>query len=343
MLKIVRGKINHSVWGEIGDLIKSLFVKLDDKKIIQEFEKEFALRVGVNYAKTMPFARYALYQILKYKDFPKGSEIIMPPITIKPMVDIILMLGLKPVFVDIELDTLCYDEDELKKAINKNTKAISITYLFGIVPNIENLITICKKNNIYIIEDFSHTLNASYNGKKIGTFGEASIYSSSSLKTVDTYIGGTVFTNDEKLYNYLNQVVDDLPQMPRIFLFKKILLNLARNIFSKSIIFTFVTNPLLYLLKNMNSSLYKKVLGARLNLKPIIVMPIDWTYRFTTLQALRGLKQLKLVDKLDSDKINNVKLFREKLGKENLNILASELKGSRNVYWQYPICINNVA
>jgi perosamine synthetase len=342
MLKIVRGKINHSTLGEVSDLISSLGIKLNNYDIVKEFESEFSKKIGTKYAKTMPFARYALYQILKYKDFPQGSEVIMPPITIKPMVDIILMLGLKPIFVDIELDTLCYDEDELKKAINESTKAISITYLFGIVPNIDNLITICKKNNLYVIEDFSHTLNASYNDKKIGTFGDVSIYSSSSLKTVDTYIGGTVFTNDEKLYKYLDDIVDKLPNMPRIFLFKKILLNLIRNIFSKSVVFTFITNPLLYLLKNLNSSIYKKVLGARLNLKPVVTMPIDWTYRFTSLQARRGLKQLKLVDKLDKDKIDNVNLFRKIISTENLIRLPKELLGSKNVYWQYPLCVNNV-
>jgi len=342
MLKIVRGKINHSIWSEVNDLFYSFFCKLDDYSIVKEFENEFRKRVGVKYAKTMPFARYALYQILKYKDFPKGSEIIMPPITIKPMVDIILMLGLKPIFVDIELDTLCYDEDELKKAINQNTKAISITYLFGVVPNIENLIDICKNNNLYIIEDFSHTLNASYNNKNIGTFGDASIYSSSSLKTVDTYIGGIVLTNDKKLYKHLDNIVDTLPNMPRVFLIKKILLNLVRNIFSKSLIFTFITNPLLYLLKNMNDSIYKKVLGARLNLKPVTIIPIDWTYRFTTLQAKRGLMQLKLVDKLDQDKIDNIKLFRKMLTNKYLNILPKELTGSKNVYWQYPIYIIDV-
>lgn len=342
MLKIVRGQINHSILGELSDLFFSLGSKLNNYDRVKEFENEFSKRVGTKYAKTMPFARYALYQVLKYKEFPNGSEIIMPPITIKPMVDIILMLGLKPIFVDIELDTLCYDENELKKAINENTKAILITYLFGIVPNIENLMTICKKNSLYIIEDFSHTLNASYKSKRIGTFGDVSIYSSSSLKTVDTYIGGTVFTNDENLYKYLDNIVDKLPEMPRMFLFKKILLNLVRNTFSKSLVFTFITNPLLYLLKNMNSSIYRKVLGARLNLKPVTTMPEDWTYRFTALQAKRGLRQLKLVDKLDNDKINNVKLFRKLITNKNLNILPVELVDSKNVYWQYPMYVNNV-
>jgi len=339
MLKIVRGKINHSILGEIGDLILSLVGKLDDYDKVRKYEDKFAKRVGVKYVKTMPFARYALYQVLKYKNFPKGSEIIMPPITIKPMIDIVLMLGLKPIFVDIELDTLCYDEKELKKVINVNTKAILITCLFGIVPNMDTLIAICKKNNLFIIEDFSHTLNAKYNNKNIGTFGDVSIYSSSSLKTVDTYIGGTIFTNDTKLYKYLDTIEDELPNMPRIFLIKKVLLNLARNLFSKRLVFTLITNPLLNLLKILNSTIHKKVLGARLNLKPVYSMPNDWSYRFTSLQAQRGLKQLDLVDELDQAKISNVNLFREIIANENAHLLPNELNESKNIYWQYPIYI----
>jgi dTDP-4-amino-4,6-dideoxygalactose transaminase len=71
-------------------------------------------------------------------------------------------------------------------------------------------------------------------------------------------------------------------------------------------------------------------------------MPKDWTFKFTSLQATRGLKQLKLVDKLDKDKINNVNLFREFLTDNNLYVLPKELEGSKNVYWQYPMYVNNV-
>lgn len=339
MLKIVRGRIYHQVLDEMRDMVHSLIGRLDDYALVEVFEKEFAKKIGTKYAKTLPFARLALFEILKYKNFPKGSEVIMPPITIKPMVDIIVMLGLKPVFVDIERDTLCFDEQELKNAINENTKAIFITYLFGIVPDMDTLIQISREANLLIIEDFSHTLNAHYKNKNIGTLGDVSIYSSSSLKTVDSYIGGTIFTNDEDFYIYLNSVVNDLPKMPRIFLFKKVLLNFARNLFSKSFVFTFITSPLLYVIKNANETLYKKILGARLNLKPITQMPEDWTYRFTSLQAKRGLKQLSLVQNVDTAKINNVHFFRKNLGEKFFNLLPTERPESKNVYWQYPLYV----
>jgi len=341
MLKIVRGRLYHSLWGEISDLLYSLVGTLDNSQVVQEFEKEMAKNIGIEFAKTMPFARYALYSILKYKDFPKGSEIIMPPITIKPMVDIVLMLDLKPIFIDIELDTLCFDANELEKNITSNTKAIFITYLFGIVPDVNKILDICKKNDLYVMEDFSHTMNGKYKNKNIGTLGDVSIYSSSSLKTIDTYIGGTVFTEDEKLYTFLDNINKKLPTMPRIFLFKKILLNFVRNLFSKSIIFTLITNPLLYILKNLNQTFYKKVLGARLNLKPVNNMPLDWTYKFTSLQAQRGLKELQKVNKVDKAKIYNVEKFRKIIEKKFFDILPKELDTSFNVYWQYPIYIKD--
>jgi dTDP-4-amino-4,6-dideoxygalactose transaminase len=95
------------------------------------------------------------------------------------------------------------------------------------------------------------------------------------------------------------------------------------------------------MIKYLNPQIYKKILGARLNLKPIKSMPTDWTYRFTTLQAKRGLKQLKLVDKLDKDKIKNVNYFRKNIDPKFLQLLPKELKKSKNVYWQYPIYIKN--
>ena len=89
MLRIVRGRVYHSILEEIYDLIAVFTTQLNNHKKVELFERALSKKVGVKYVKVMPFARYALYEVLKYKNFPKDSEIIMPPITIKPMVDIV--------------------------------------------------------------------------------------------------------------------------------------------------------------------------------------------------------------------------------------------------------------
>ena len=219
------------------------------KKIIYEFESEFAKYNGSKFCKAFPFARTAIYHSLKYKNFPKGSEVIMPPISIKGILDVVLELGLVPVFVDIDPKNLCFEESSLKEKINKNTKAIVITYLYGIVPNVKKIIKICKKNNLFIIEDFSHNLNSQFESKKIGTFGDVGVYSSSSIKTLDTFGGGLAITDDNNIYEYFNKVIKNFKTPPRIIVIKKIIINLVRNFATNRMLFFMFTFPIIKILK----------------------------------------------------------------------------------------------
>ena len=82
---------------------------------------------------------------LKSQNFDKDTEILMPPITIKAILDGVLDLGLKPVFVDIDSESFCFDVEKLKSSISQTQKAILITYLFGIVPNMDELIRFFAK------------------------------------------------------------------------------------------------------------------------------------------------------------------------------------------------------
>ena len=137
MLKIPRGSINHKISDEVKNLFKSIFYNLNSQKIVERFEQKFAFYNERKFCCAFPFARTAFYYSIKSLNIPSGSEIIMSPITIKPILDVILELNLKPVFCDLDSDTLCYDEVQLEKKINHNTKLIVITYLFGMVPNLE--------------------------------------------------------------------------------------------------------------------------------------------------------------------------------------------------------------
>ena len=202
-LVIPRGIVYHKVIDDILSLIQAVFAKLDDVRKISKFEQQFADYIDCKYCIAFPFARTAIYAALKLQNLPEGAEIIMPPITIKPMLDVVLDLKLRPVFVDLDPNTLCFDLEQLKAAITANTKAILITYLFGIVPNMEQLIALCREKNLFVIEDFSHCLNGKYRDKKIGSFGNVGIYSASSIKTFDTYGGGLAVTNNDELANKL--------------------------------------------------------------------------------------------------------------------------------------------
>ena len=112
------------------------------------------------------------------------------------------------------------------------------------VPNIYDLIAFSKKNNLFVIEDFSQCLNGKYKNKKVGGFGDVGVYSSSSLKTLDTYGGGLLVYDGKNLNKKMEEFKMSLKKTSRFNLFKKILINFTRNtpfsnIFYYSIMFNY--------------------------------------------------------------------------------------------------------
>ncbi len=303
---------------------------------VAEFERAFARYMGMSSAHAFPYARTALYFALKAQNFEPGSEIIMPPITIKPMMDIVISLGLKPVFADIELDTLCFDLDELKKAITPRTRAVLITYLFGIAPNMEPLMALCREHNLFVVEDFSHALNASWNDKKLGTFGDVGIYSCSRTKTLDAYGGGLAVTNDPALAKRLEEAKGSLRPTPPARLRAKITETLITNVATRRPVFTAAVAPMLSLVGKINPEKEKALMGARQNLKPDTVLPEDYFEQFTQAQAEAGLAMLEKVEREDAKRISNVAKLRRPLVAMG-EPCARTVKHGRSVYWQFVV------
>ena len=111
----------------------------------------------------------------------------------------------------MDLETHNIDILDLRKKISLKTKIIHITYLSGLVPNLDEIIDISKKNNLILLEDISQAYGANYKGKLCGTFGDASIGSFSLGKTISSNGGGVVIINNTKLKdkfkNYLKIVL----------------------------------------------------------------------------------------------------------------------------------------
>ncbi len=336
MFKIPRGVINHKINDEIKNLFKSFFYNLNSQKIVDKFEQKFASYNKRKFCCAFPFARTAFYYSIKSLGIQKDSEIIMSPITIKPILDVILELGLRPIFCDLNTDTLCYNEAQLQKKINQKTKLIIITYLFGMVPSLEIYLELQKKG-IPIIEDFSQCLNGKYKNKNVGTFGDISIYSSSSIKTLDTYGGGLAITDKENFYLSLKKNQKKLHSPSRIFLIKKIITNLIRNILTNKLIFSVFTYYLIFIF-NSNSK-NTKMLGDR-SINPIKSLPKSWFQKYTSVQAEIGLVKLNQVRSEDKKRID----IAEKIKKLSSSYLIHFPKGNNfsfNVYWQLLFYTNN--
>ena len=146
----------------------------------------------------------ALQIALMALDLKPGDEIITPSFTYIATTEVIALLGLKPIFVDVDKDTFCIDPDLIEAVITPKTKAIVPVHLYGQTSNMEAIMEIATKHNLYVIEDNAQAIGSDYhmpNGDvKSGTIGHIGCTSFFPSKNLGCYgDGGAIFTNDDQL------------------------------------------------------------------------------------------------------------------------------------------------
>ena len=328
---IPRGIIYHKLSYDFINIFRVLFSKLNNENLIKKFEDKFAIYNDSKFCVAFPFARMGIYYSLKAKNLPQNSEIIMPPITIKAILDVVLATGLKPIFVDINENDFSYNLADLKAKINENTKSILISYLYGIVPDVDEIVKLSKENDLYILEDFSQCLNGNQDDVKTGNFGDVGIYSSSTTKTLDTYGGGLCVTNNSSTYKKLSEYQSSQLKTNRIVLFKKIVQDFVRNLVTNILFFNLITIWLLKLLDVLNKNDTVKYVGSR-STERNSKFPKEYFYKFSSFQAKIGLETISDVNNYDSRRIQNVDFINKNLTTSTNKI---NTQNNRNVYWQY--------
>lgn len=174
--------------------------------IVEEFEKAVAKYCGAKYAVAFSSGTTALYSAYKAGELKEGDEVITTPLTFAATSNMICFCHAKPVFADIEKDTLNIDPQEISKRITKNTKAIVTVDFAGNPCNYQGIIKIAKDNNLLLIEDACHAFGAKYKGKKIGSFADMTIFSFHPVKHITTGEGGMVVTNNEVFFERLKLI-----------------------------------------------------------------------------------------------------------------------------------------
>ncbi|MDP2922709.1 MAG: DegT/DnrJ/EryC1/StrS family aminotransferase [Candidatus Omnitrophota bacterium] len=331
-------------------LLNILFGKLSSGAKTKELEEAFRLRFGAKKALIFPHARIALHFILKSMNFEKGSEILMAPLTIADMVNSIHTLGLKPVFVDIESDTFCIDPQKLKDAITEKSRAILVTYLFGVVPDIDKIKRIADEYGLKIIEDCSQCFDASYNGKKIGTFGDVAFFSLTNFKVCSSLFGGMIITNNETLADSLVKLrsTDLLPPRKRM-LIKLAVKDLIYAVFFSRWVFSYFTFFLVFVLEHIDprityrlySGNIKVLLGGFEN-KLYEKFPDDYLTQYTDIQARVGLKSLERAEYVTSARIRNGERLRRLFEAIPSIRIPAITKSAINVYWRFPVVTEDI-
>ena len=166
----------------------------------QKFQNQFSKYIGARFALGLNSCTAALELALDVLGIGADDEVITTPITFVATANVIVHKGAKPVFADIDPITWNIDPSQIKKKVTKKTKAIIVVHLHGRPCEMEEIMAIAKKNNLFVIEDAAHALETWYKGKKIGTFGHLSAFSFYVTKNVATGEGGMLVTNNKKWF-----------------------------------------------------------------------------------------------------------------------------------------------
>lgn len=189
----------------------SLDMWLTTGRFNDEFEKKFAKYLDVKYALNTNSGSsanlLALSALTSHKlgerQLKKGDEIITVAAGFPTTVNPIIQQGLVPVFVDCEIETYNIDADKIEQAITEKTKAIFLAHTLGNTFDLDKIVKICEKHNLWLIEDSCDALGAEYKGKKVGTIGHIGTFSFYPAHHITMGEGGAVVTNDSQLYRII--------------------------------------------------------------------------------------------------------------------------------------------
>jgi dTDP-4-amino-4,6-dideoxygalactose transaminase len=304
---------------------------------IQLFEKVFKDYIGTPYAISIPSARLGLFLIFKSFNLPQGTEIIISPFTHWSIFTVIKSCGLKPVFVDIDERTYNIDPKAVRKVINKNTKVIILTHMWGQPCDMNFFLELKKEYDFKIIEDCAMACGATYKNKKTGSFGDASIFSFGKAKTISTFGGGMLCANDRSIYEHAHCYSTNFSHGK----YSSLAINIAN-----SIIANILTRPPLFFL-----SIYPliKILNIRDPYNPIEHkkdtstifdrIPEEWKIKMSNIQAVVGIEQLKNLDTYNQIRVKNACILNNILHDVRGVSIPIAIPEAKHIYLYYALYI----
>ena len=285
-------------------LLKTKNIILTQSKNVKKFEQTWSKWLGVKYSVFVNSGSSAnLLTISTLKILYKKNEIIVPTLTWVSDINSVIQNNFKPVFVDINPNNLCMDENEIIKKINKKTLAVFLTHVQGFNGLSDRLLNFLKRKKILLIEDVCESHGATFKNKKLGTFGLISNFSFYYAHHMSTIEGGMICTNNRRIY--------ELARMLRSH-------GMSRE--------------------SNNYSFEKKMIKKYSNLSPkFIFLYPAYNFRNNEIGATIGLNQLKSLDKNNAKRKKNLSLFLSLIDK-SIYRTDFNLKGSCN--YAFPLILN---
>ncbi len=295
MNALTSGRLTHGFYSE---KFEALFGKFHDVKYSLFVNSgTSALRIAVNCLKEVG-------------GWHEGDEVICPAITFPATSNVVIMNGLRPVFVDVDSKTYNIDPKKIEAKISKKTRAIMVVHLFGQAAEMDPILKIAKKHGLKIIEDACESPFATYRGKPVGSFGDISCFSTYQAHIITTGVGGFACTN--------------IPQ------YAEILKSLANH--GRDGIYLRIDDD-----KNLDKDSLFQVVARRFRF-----LRLGYSFRATELEAALGLGQLERKDEILAVRRRNADYLIANLKKfEKILQLPFWPDYKKHSFMMFPIVIKN--
>jgi len=309
-IKLVKDTIDFD---DITKLIEWLKTnpRLTKGKLTTEFEKKWSEWLGVKYSvfvNSGSSANLAAIYSLLLSGKLKNNKIVVPAVSWVTTVTPAIQLGMEPIMCECDMDNLGLDINHLKEIIrNDDPSVIILVHVLGFPNHMDEIIQLCKKNNILLIEDTCESIGSKYNDKLLGTLGDLSTFSFYFGHHMSTIEGGMVSTDNEDLYHILLSIRShgwdrDLPEEKQEFLRKKYNVDNFRSLYT-------------------------------------FYYP-GFNLRATDLQAFIGLGQLEKLDTIVTNRNKNYEKYKNEIKNNFWNI--SPPKDSFISNFSFPIITKNI-
>lgn len=268
-----------------------------------KLEKLFAEKFDSNYAIGHSNGTVTMHTALAALGVKAGDEVIVPPLTMSSTSLAVLNNGSIPVFADVDPETFNIDAKSIEKVITNKTKAIITVALYGLSPDYDEILKVCKKYNLYLIEDNAECFYGKYKGKLVGQFGDFASFSFQASKHLTCGEGGMLTCNNEafadnaRRFNCLGYAGVSAKQG-----------KITRN--------------------DIQDPNYSRHVA------------IGFNYRMSELQAAVALGQLERAEELINNRIEVAKIFDSIVIGSNFFTRQAEPEGYLNSYWSYSMIMN---
>ena len=303
---------------------------LNNRNKILEFEKKFSEYTGCKHAIATHSGICALYVLLKAYGLKKDDEVIVPAYTCESVARLIIDMEYTIKFVDVNKKTYNISIEDLQSKISRNTKAILAIHMFGNPCEMKEIMEIAEDYNAVVIEDAAQSIGAEYDGKKIGTIGDAGFFSLGEGKPLTTINGGFIVTNDGEIANESKKNMENF------------------NEFGKRKKFAVITKLLTYyMIKywHFYDLIYKMIQCRRLERRDMLKVSTGlnhFKFKYTDMQASVGMIQLSNLESFNEARMRNASFLMKHLEEIDGIHVPKIVKHGKPIFLRLPIRIEDI-